>query len=741
MMLSLQRNHDFQIFTAPNNEVALVNPPSFNWPQEEYENRYVLELEQVGSDQKWLWQDVQSPFQFNFLLDAAEYRWRVTCQATQHTSDWMLFSVSSDTAGYIAPTAQELFAQCTDKEQFLMYFDQDIEQVQQASSGVKEKLIASLTDLDINTILYPTHYRRGQEEGKRTAIANARNWIDRELMALTLLYKIWQDQESGEKARDILLRLAEWSPEGPATLVRPLTWGDEVGLSLSRNLFLAYHWLAPLLTAEEKNFVRPFLVRIVFQMEERLEQDQFKQFPGHSHTSRLPAYLGVAALALHKEYDITTCERWLNYALMIYRGVLPFYGGRDGSWAEGPFYSSSYSKWQHSFFLTVERLSGFSFYNHPFYKNYVNFAMEFVATQERIHPFGDGFWCLREGKEWPGFFAQNPLRIYAERFGGHDSIALSEQLESEIQSYKLHLLDIIPTVSQLSYRNQDRALSNTNVGASTDKNSSTTYYDYAGLGKSAHNALSFYYRASQFGNSSHRHGDQGNFALVDQGVNVLTPSGSYGYRFASKHHSQWTRQTQAHNLPLIGHQGQVLDCASSVAHVVTRKESELFHAVTLDLTAAYSGCQRYLRTLVQVADKGLIVCDQLELDSSDTLQWRLHSPLEVTFEGDMVYLNNEDKHYQIDVIAKGISHPTLTEEINDSDGFHGDVESDAQKEINHIEWQLPSSTSHQVVMSCLKSSEVTLTHIGSQLVIEYLNESLTIDRLFHQLDLKQLVSV
>ncbi|MGR5542811.1 heparinase, partial [Vibrio campbellii] len=86
-----------------------------------------------------------------------------------------------------------------------------------------------------------------------------------------------------------------------------------------------------------------------------------------------------------------------------------------------------------------------------------------------IHPFGDGFWCLREGKEWPGFFAQNPLRIYAERFGGQDSIALSEQLESEIQSYKLHLLDIIPTLPQLNYRNQDRSLSNINVSASTSR--------------------------------------------------------------------------------------------------------------------------------------------------------------------------------------------------------------------------------------------------------------------------------
>ena len=234
---------------------------------------------------------------------------------------------------------------------------------------------------------------------------------------MALLYKIWGEEESGELAVQLMLRLAEWSPEGPASLLRPCTWGDEVGLSLARNLYLAYHWLAPLLTDSEKDFIRPMLVRIAYQMEQRLEQDQFKQFPGHSHTSRLPAYLGVAALALHKEYDEQVCERWLNYALMIYQSVLPFYGGEDGSWAEGPFYSSSYSKWHHPFFLSVERLSGFSFYDHPFYKNYCQFAMDFVAPEQDIHPFGDGFWCKRDGREWPGFFAQNPLRIYAERFG------------------------------------------------------------------------------------------------------------------------------------------------------------------------------------------------------------------------------------------------------------------------------------------------------------------------------------
>jgi len=92
-----------------------------------------------------------------------------------------------------------------------------------------------------------------------------------------------------------LLQFAEWSLEGPASLLRPCTWGDEVGCSLARNLFLAYHWLSPLLNENEKSlFVRPMLVRIARQITERLAQDNLKQYPGHSHTSRLPAYLGLA---------------------------------------------------------------------------------------------------------------------------------------------------------------------------------------------------------------------------------------------------------------------------------------------------------------------------------------------------------------------------------------------------------------------------------------------------------------
>ncbi|MGF1735410.1 heparinase II/III domain-containing protein [Photobacterium satsumensis] len=713
-MLSLRRTHDFQKFVTPEqNKPAQVNPPSFNWPQSDYHDVYNIELEHVEKQLQWRWENVSSPFRLPFMLSSGQYRWRVQ-DTLNNTSQWMTFAIDGQTEKYLPPSAKELFEQCAEHDQFLMYFGHDITEVRDASAQFYETLKNTATLVDIDAIAYPTHYRRGQEEGKRTAITNVRNWIDRDLMALTLLYKIWGEEENGEQAVQLMLRLAEWSPEGPASLLRPCTWGDEVGLSLARNLYLAYHWLSPLLTDSEREFVRPMLVRIAYQMEQRLEQDKFKQFPGHSHTSRLPAYLGVAALVLHKEYDELVCERWLNYALMIYQSVLPFYGGEDGSWAEGPFYSSSYSKWHHPFFLSVERISGFSFYEHPFYKNYCQFAMDFVAPEQEIHPFGDGFWCRRDGKEWPGFFAQNPLRIYAERFGNEQARKACQQLEAKIDVFHLHLLDIVPTVKQLAFAKSDAtpASKAEEQASSQSEPVYSQYYPFAGLGKAQTEGLALYYRASQFGNSSHRHADQGNIALFDEGESILTPSGSYGYRFGSGHHNQWTRTTQAHNLPLfvdketvsheIGGKGQILDDESATAKVLRQEQGTDWSLVQLELDHAYEDTNRFTRTLVMLAGRGVLICDQISLHKPQAIQWRLHSPRNAVVEGSKVNLSGQGKNYQVGLPSHGHIKPTLSHGYDEDKSHDEPVLSDASEHMYHLEWPLPEQKDHLVISCCEK---------------------------------------
>jgi hypothetical protein len=725
-MLQLQRHHDFQLFLSPqNNQLALTNPPSFNWPQPKSESLYRLELQLCNTDEKWSWDEVRSPLQLSFTLANGEYRWRLMDKEGE-CSEWFTFTIDLSVADYVAPTAKALFDFCQDRQQFMMYLDDDIEVIKAASNNIYPTLKATaMLAVKPEDIHYPMHYKRGTEAGKRTAIVNVREWLDRDLMTLALLYKIWQEQECGDRAVELLLTFAQWSPEGPATLVRPLTWGDEVGLSLARNLFLAYHWLSPLMSDPEKGFIRPMLIRIAYQMEERLQGDEFHQFPGHSHTSRLPGYLGVAALVLHKEFDQSVCERWLNYALMVYRGVLPFYGGSDGSWAEGPFYSSSYSKWHHPFFLSVERLSDFSFYEHPFYKNYCHFAMDFVATEQSIHPFGDGFWCKRESVEWPGFFAQNPLRIYAQRFGDQQAIETSEKLESQIKCYALHLLDVVPTVKQLAFINSE------SVDVKQESTAVGKFYGHAGFGIAKFGQTHLSFRASPFGNSSHRHADQGNFALMDNGLGVLTPTGSYGYCFGSTHHSEWTQTTQAHNLPLIGGIGQLLDDESATAKLLEQSEGEGWYCSKVDLSRCYPNVVSFIRTFVLLEGNGVVIWDSVTLPEPNSLQWRLHSHLQASSVDNSVQLTSEllEGTYQCLMETEQDTAATLAFGYRESIPVSGGIESDATSDIYHIEWDIPSAIKHDVVVSCLKvpielfsdSKALTIALKNSLLVIDKLN--------------------
>ncbi|MDA7746604.1 heparinase II/III-family protein [Psychromonas sp.] len=439
------------------------------------------------------------------------------------------------------------------------------------------------------------------------------------------------------------------------------------------------------------------LVRIAYQMEDRLNADEFDQFPGHSHTSRLPAYLGVAALVLHKEFDSSICERWLNYSLMIYRGVLPFYGGRDGSWAEGAFYSSSYSKWQHPFFLSVERLSGFSFYEHPFYKNYCHFAMDFVASEQAIHPFGDGFWCKRESVEWPGFFAQNPLRIYAQRFGDVLARQTSQKLESQVEVYALHLLDVIPTIPQLAFSDIEPS------ELSKEEKTLARFYRHAGFGIASFGQTNLSFRASPFGNSSHRHADQGNIALIDNSMGVLTPTGSYGYCFGSAHHSEWTQTTQAHNLPLIGGRGQLIDDESATAELIYQQQGQSWYCCKIELAKAYQDVKSFVRTFVLIKNKGLVVWDTIELLTEDTLQWRLHSHLNASLTADSVMLQAENLQYVCSLLSLSKTQPTVEFGYQEAIPLSGGIKSDATTDVCHLQWEFAAAKSHNVIVSCLKS--------------------------------------
>ncbi len=193
-------------------------------------------------------------------------------------------------------------------------------------------------------------------------------------------------------------------------------------------------------------------------------------------------------------------------------------------------------------------------------------------------------------------------------------------------------------------------------------------------------------------------------ALIDNGLGVLTPTGSYGYCFGSTHHSQWTRTTQAHNLPLIAGKGQLIDDESAIAELIYQQEGRGWYCSKIDLSHSYVGVDSFIRTFILVADKGVVIWDRIRLSESNTLQWRLHSHLDVHLDPDFLTLQAKELQYKCAIVSQNKVRATVELGYHEAIPVSGGIESDAPTNVSHFQWEFSEAKKHNIVVSCLKGS-------------------------------------
>lgn len=446
-----------------------------------------------------------------------------------------------------------------------------------------------------------------------------RDFCDRDLVACCLGYALLGDEKAGAHAKKLFLHLCDWNPEGPCALF-PALWGDEVGLSCARCFPAVFDMLYPLLSEKERRYAGGAVAAYAMQCEKRIDAQNYELNPGNSHTGRLPAYLGEAALALWG-CDIlpeSVLRKWLDKALGIYNGIFPYYGGEDGSWAEGTFYSTSYTKWYLPFFSAVYRYSGCTFLERPFFRNYARFLLHFAQPDHELHPFCDGYWCTPESAEWPGFFAQNPFRIYASLSGLPEALEMERKLAMP-ELFSLHLLDVfLPQVPAGSRT----AAPVTDADAFRDAGFVSLHSDRTDPPRDLHLMA----RASKYGPGSHRQPDNGSFHLFSGGTALLCPSGYFGRECASTHHMKWYNTTKAHNAILIDgigqsyldyrHTGKILSCGI---------EADGSRKAVLDLTESYPMLKKWVRTLTVADEHTAVIEDAVTAENAVTVTYALHT--------------------------------------------------------------------------------------------------------------------
>lgn len=558
------------------------------------------------------------------------YTWDVTTdtglsRGVQH------FTVSPRAIHFRRPDAKTVLEGVPVVRPRHLFFRSDIPALLDAHGEDLETLRRNVELAYAHGLPQPPHYHEDPEAlPYREYFGEHRDYCDRDMVASALMYGLTGDRKAGSHSKALLMTISSWDPDCPCSLTGK--WGgDEVGLSNARCLPSVFDLLYDLLDDRERKQVAAVIGAYARQCRELLLKIDYVRNPSNSHAGRLPAYLGEAALVLKGTGTETeeTLITWLEQALDIYFGIFPYYGGADGSWAEGAFYSSSYTKWFLPFFSAVERFSGFSLFERPFYARLSQYLLHFCDPKYEVHPFGDGYWCGSEDAEWPGFFAQNPYRVYAERFGPE----LARQrlrMYAKADYFRLHLLDIF-----LPKEQTENLLTGEveNAAVFPDGGFAVMHTELQ-----AEDDICVMMRASRFSADSHRHADQGSFALFCGGKALISPSGYFGRRYGTAHHVRWTRTTAAHNVAMIDGCGQIGALDAVGRFLSFDKENR---RCVMELGNAYPVDCQYTRE-ISLDEGGITVTDWITAEKPVAVTWPLHTLAQPESRGDHVVVDRDN---------------------------------------------------------------------------------------------------
>ncbi len=686
--LAQVRMRSGQIFPSPReNETMLETPPVLCWLKEEGVSRYTALVRDGRGEIVW-----QGETERNFIIPCAlssgEYAWNVSAGGSER--GWVRFKIAENAVRIERKSAKEVLDSVPDCRPRHLFCKGDVENIVTQRPEAIETLRRNIALAIKQGMPQPPMFHRDESAlPYREYFGKHREFCDRNLVACALGHALLGDEAAGKYAKALLLTLCDWNSEGPCSLEGP--WGDEIGLSHARCLPAAFDLCYDLLDEKERIFVARTVVAYAMQCERRLNRLDFCSNPGESHAGRLPAYLGEAAMALKGTGAVEeeVLLRWLGIAIDVYGGIFPYFGGPDGGWAEGMFYASSYTKWFLPFFSALRRFSGLDFLKRPFYQRYARFLQHFCPPGWEIHPFGDGYWCHPDDEEWPGFFAQNPYRVYAERFGTDLLQKWSREAQKQ-EIFKLHLLDVFLPDGEAEPNSLAGPI--TRAQAFPDAGLVSLHTDPEHPEKD----IALLARASRFGSVSHSHADQGSFALLCGGTALISPSGYFGRQYGTAHHRHWTNATRAHNTLLVDGVGQEEFSFRATGEVAFAKDENGALTAQIDPSGAYPGMQKWLRTFV-LTDAELTVQDEIELNDPSEISYLLHALSRPEIDGNSMKIVRNGIALRIVPEEGGLFAPEIRDEfdtaLNEGEPEQYHVQMPPQF---HMRWKTPRSKTHLI---------------------------------------------
>ncbi|HNR36340.1 MAG TPA: DUF4962 domain-containing protein, partial [Candidatus Hydrogenedentes bacterium] len=374
----------------PDGQTLNLNPPGFVWRPCKDAAGYRLQVARDKQFRRIAYEAQDVPWSAHCPakpFDPGRYHWRYAARGKDGAlSDWSkvrAFDIAEDAAACPQPTRGELAERMPKEHPRLFFRPEDVSRFSELSKGslaenwkklldAADQILASPPDLS-EPPKYPPEVSRKETPDQWRKIWWGNH--DRSMAAgnaaatLAFAYRIGGDEQCGKAARDLLMGMAAWDPQGATEY----EYNDEAAMPILYLASRAYTWAYPLLSdADRAAVVETMRIRGA-QAFRHLQRGQHLWKPYNSHSNRAWHFLGELAIAF---YDtIPEAPEWLDYAMTIFYTVYPAWGDDDGGWHEGAAYWNSYTSRLMYWAYVVRAAFGIDVFERPFYKRIGDYAL------------------------------------------------------------------------------------------------------------------------------------------------------------------------------------------------------------------------------------------------------------------------------------------------------------------------------------------------------------------------------
>lgn len=605
-------------------ETLAVNPPAFSWRPSEGIASYTVQIaskeafEGIVRERTGIIWNTWCP---DAPVAPGTYYWRYrgVAESGEETA-WSVvrsFTVPADAVVFPQPTLPNLLERMPKEHPRLFYRPEDIDHLKELAAGPladrwkalvdqADKLLESPPDSS-EPPKYPEGTVSRSEEWKKIWWGNRRHAIAAADGAATLgfVYRLSGDERYAQAARDLLVAIAAWDPEG-ATQYR---YNDEAAMPLLYMTSRAYDWAYPALSEADRTAIVAMMRIRGQQCFDHLTGRDHLWRPYASHSNRAWHKLGELAIAF--QGDIPEADQWLDFANTVFYTAYPVWSDSDGGWHEGVAYWSSYMGrfmyWAH----TVRAAFGIDVFERPFFQRAGDYGMYLLPPGTDTGGFSDQAPPITSKAIGPlmAAFAAGARNPYWKWYADEVGADLGGGYVGFIAAAHAQNLEAKPP---------------------TDRPESTCFYG-TGLAVLNTNLLDgkvnrqIIFKSSPMGRQSHGYNANNAFLLHLNGQRVFLRTGKRDI-YGSPHHQDWMWHSRSDNAILVNGESQVKHSPTATGRITAFATSDTVDVVAGEAGASYENLDRWSRRIVFLKPNVIVIHDLLEAPEPSTFQWNLHAP-------------------------------------------------------------------------------------------------------------------